>query len=122
MEVLTLGEEKIEEQFFCQDCDLRVDLCTCDRFIDRGCWDCGPGCVVNQRRKAKKALEEAFAGGIIVPKSRPGEIFEETKSESRCCKVRLKKLMRKTRTPSGLIDVYIAHICPNCNLMYYQSL
>ena len=49
--------EIFEGKFFCEICDTRVDLCRCKEFEDLGCWDCGPNCKIDQRRKVMRGLK-----------------------------------------------------------------
>ena len=61
--------------FYCIECDMRIDICSCEAFRDRGCWDCGPSCQVNHRREALQALQEALAEETEVPMSRPSHLI-----------------------------------------------
>ncbi len=116
MEVLARNDV---ERFFCKVCDARVDLCRCEKSHDYGCWDCGPDCEIDNRRKAKKALADHLAAGFSVPSVRPSKMLEETEQRSSCCGAKLKRMM-KIRRVSGILDVYYAfHVCSGCGLMYY---
>lgn len=42
------------EKFFCPSCKLHIALCKCPEYVDQGCWDCGPDCKIDQRRKLKE--------------------------------------------------------------------
>lgn len=116
MDILT--RDKVEK-FFCSLCSLRVDLCLCEEYRDRGCWDCGPNCKINNRRKDKEALQEYSSAGNFIPRMRPGKMLEETEQLSSCCKEKMKRLLIN-KVISGIRDVeYIAHACSKCGTMYY---
>lgn len=68
--------KELERKFFCEICDTRVDLCCCKEFEDRGCWDCGPTCKINQRRKVMRELRLIMAR--TVPETRSGECLKTT--------------------------------------------
>ncbi|MFA6383478.1 MAG: hypothetical protein WCX17_03575 [Parcubacteria group bacterium] len=116
MYILTRDEV---EKFFCPLCNVRVDLCSCEEYRDQGCWDCGPNCRVNNRRKDKKALQEYLSAGNSVPRTRPSKMLEETEQPSPCCKEKMKRLLMN-KVISGIFDVeYIAHVCSKCGAMYH---
>ena len=68
--------KEFERKFFCEECDSRVDLCSCEEFEDRGCWDCGPDCKINQRRKVVKELKVYMLVVHTIPETRFGKRFE----------------------------------------------
>jgi hypothetical protein len=114
--VLTRNEVEI---FFCPICSLRIDLCPCRDYRDQECWDCGPDCKINNRRKDKKVLQEFLSAGNFVPPVLPGKILEETEQVSSCCGEKMKRLLLN-KVASGILDVeYLAHACSKCGAMYH---
>ena len=112
-------ERKDIETFFCNLCDLRVDLCTCKEYRDQGCWDCGPNCQINKRRKAKEEVGKLLNELHFIPKMRPDKMIEETEQTSPCCGAKINMVM-KSRRISGILEVAPEYcFCSQCNLMYH---
>lgn len=124
MEIVDVSEKKEikVEEFYCPECRKRVDLCRCERYKDGGCWDCDSSCVVNNRRKAIKALKEAVEEGRTFPEKFLGvdHLFKDTKIRSLCCGFPLKKFAVKVVISPRLIDENVLYICPLCGIAYRQ--
>ena len=107
------------EKFFCPVCHVRIDLCSCREYLDQGCWDCGPNCKINNRRKAKEELQKYLDQLNFVPKLRPERMIAESERLSSCCGVRLNRVM-KNRVVSGILEVeHDFDFCSKCKPMYY---
>jgi hypothetical protein len=112
-------ETKVGE-FYCPDCNKRADLCKCDKYKDRGCWDCDQNCKVDNRRKLKKSLEEFLATGKTLPKELLGldHLFQNTKTTSPCCEFPLRKILLKVVVSDKIVDEQLFFVCPLCQKAY----